>query len=310
MTLAGCGFSFALFILTKKSDTSSFFFNEPGENMNDCSGTLQLVPGGDGSSKARRQSREPQVTAACGRWADAVVPTRRVSPLRGRGQDPQPDGDEMGPVPHGGSSLQLLAGSLSSPARRERERSPHLPEHLDSPRRTLLQLSSSSRTEGGEQTPKGHKARDPFPRAHAASSPATLTLLLSALSPFSPPISVSTMTSPPCHLYTRPLPFFSLDTKADQTFFNYRSVCWWCLQASPRSHAGSDVVACRLSAWVHLFITRSLAFLHCWRSEPLTWQRRLEVTAVKAPASEIIAACWLGWESWRGQGESTAIVLG
>lgn len=80
-----------------------------------------------------------------------------------------------------------------------------------------------------------------------------------------------------------------------------------CLLAAPpscaKSRAGSDVTACRLSAWLHLFITRSLAFLHCWRSEPLTWQRRLELTAEKASASEIIAARWLGWERWRGQGE-------
>lgn len=78
------------------------------------------------------------------------------------------------------------------------------------------------------------------------------------------------------------------------------------LAASPsltKSRAGSDVTACRLSAWLHLFITRSLAFLHCWRSEPLTWQRRLELTAEKSSASEIIAARWLGWERWKGQGE-------
>lgn len=43
-------------------------------------------------------------------------------------------------------------------------------------------------------------------------------------------------------------------------FFNYGSVCLRCLQAWPSSRAGSDVPACSLSAWLHLFIPRSLAF--------------------------------------------------
>lgn len=71
--------------------------------MNDCCGALQLVPSGDQFSKTRSQSPENQVPAACAGCAGRVVPTGRASPLHGRGEEPQQEGEEMGqgPVPHG-----------------------------------------------------------------------------------------------------------------------------------------------------------------------------------------------------------------
>lgn len=150
--------------------------------------------------------------------------------------------------------------------------------------------------------------QDPFPLCYPPA-PCTLHQLpsLSAPASSSPSISAPTMTSPPHHLHAHPPSSFISGYQGRLDFFNYRSLWQWCLQGWPSSRAGSDVPMCSLSAWLPLFIPRSLASLRCRRSEALTWSRRLEVTAVKGSASEIIAAvsgCWRGWERSEGRGRA------
>lgn len=159
MRLTGFGFSSSLFIFTKKTNNfSSFFFNDPGENVKDCCGTLQLVPSRGQFSKTRSQSPEKQVPAACAGCASMVVPAGRASPLHGRGEEPQQDGQRDGP----GTCASWMPGACS-----EREHFPHLPKHLDSPRRMLLQLFSFSH--GRRASPAGTGAAGPLPSSSCSA---------------------------------------------------------------------------------------------------------------------------------------------
>lgn len=130
------------------------------------------------------------------------------------------------------------------------------PHFLPSARRVLLQVFP--RKEGQEQSWQG-----PVPCA----TPLLLTLQPPSLLP-SPLCSCLFLSFHLCSHHDfpslspprTPSPCLISGYQGRLDFFNYGSVCLRCLQAWPSSRAGSDVPACSLSAWLHLFIPRSLAF--------------------------------------------------
>lgn len=165
---------------------------------------------------AQRTGSLPPARAVLG---GVVVPAAEHPPARpGRGGR-----DGPGTCAPGRSSPGLLAGSLPSPACGERGHLPQLRDHsapLGGCSSALLPLSQ----EGGGRTPPGRVPREPFPPRRsltALPSPLCSFLFLSFCFCFHHDVpSLSPLCIPP------PLAFFSLDTPADQTFFNYTSV-WW-----------------------------------------------------------------------------------